>query len=236
MKISILSPAYQSEDTIEDFLHSLYQDVVSPLRKKNYHCEVIIAEDGSTDTTREILKRARKQFGYTLVLGEKRRGYIQAVKHLYSVCSGDCVFFLDSDGEVHPKHFWRLFAEWEKRTCDIVTAYKTKRKPFYRWFISRCNNTLLRLLFQTSIRDANAGFRIYTRSIGKELVIQSGYLKYNFNAEQIIRAVRKGYRIAEIPVPHHERKSVVFVPSSLPKTVLKAFGELLRFRLAIHRL
>lgn len=236
MKISIVSPAYQNEDNIEDLLRSIHQDVVYPLRKKNHQCEVIIAEDGSTDNTRRNLKRLQKHYHCALLLGEKKLGYIQAVKNLFTASSGDLIFFLDSDGEIHPKCFWRLFAVWEKGNFDIVTAYKVKRKPLYRLFISRCNNLFLRIFFRTNIRDANAGFRLYKKNIGKELIQESGELKNNFNSEQIIRAVRKRYTIAEVGVPHHERKSVVFAPSSLPKTVVKATSELLRFRFTLQTL
>ncbi len=229
-RISILTPTHQNEDNIEKLIFDIYHYVVYPLKKKSIASEVIIAEDGSTDNTRILLERNQTKYKYRLLSGKKKLGYIKAVKNLFSKANGELIFFLDSDGEINPKSFWQLFALWQKGNYDIVTAFKLNRKPLYRFIISRINNLLLRILFHTKIRDANAGFRLMKKEVGKELVQASGYLHSNFNAELIIRAVKENISIAEVAVPHFERNSVAFKPQKLVKILIMAFLELFRFR------
>ena len=234
MKISILSPAYQNEANIQELVESLYENVVVPLKKEGIQTEVILAEDGSTDRTRSILQKLKKKYNFRLLLGKTRLGCIKAVKNLYLQARGDLIFFLDSDGEIKPQSFWELFKVFKKGNLDIVVAYKLNRKPRFRYIISRINNLFLRLLFSVKIRDANAGFRLYQGSVGRQLVRESIFLKYNFNSEQIIRATGYGYQMADVEVPHFARESMMFKPDKMAQTVLLAFWELVRFKIKVR--
>ncbi|OGG26130.1 hypothetical protein A2960_04005 [Candidatus Gottesmanbacteria bacterium RIFCSPLOWO2_01_FULL_39_12b] len=234
-KISILSAVYQNEENIIELVESLYQRVVKPLKKEGILVEVIIAEDGSTDNTRAILQRLKKKYGMKLLLGKKRLGCIKAVKNLYSKASGELIFFWDGDGEVQPVSFWDLYSVFKKGNFDAVVAYKQNRKPRFRYLISRINNLVLRILFHVRIRDANAGFRLYKARIGKELVRESNFLKYNFNSEQIIRATKYGYKIGDVGVTHFARESMMFKPDRMVEAVLLAFWELVRFKISPYR-
>lgn len=230
IKISILSPAHQAEKYIVEFVESLWRWLVLPLKKKNITYEIIIAEDGSTDKTRKILIRLAKKYKLKLVLSSKKLGYIKAAKNLFKMAKGDLIFFLDADGEINPKSFWKLYDLWNKDDFDIVTGYKLNRKPFHRLIISKINNFVLRLLFNTNVKDANAGFKLYKSKVGKKIISESGYLKYNFNSEQIIRAIQHGYNIGQVGVQHFERESISFPPGKLIKVTLIAFLELVKFR------
>lgn len=230
-KISILSPAHQNQGHIKEFVESVFKDVVEPLKRKGIKIEVIIAEDGSTDNTRPILQSLQKKYPLKLLLAKKRLGPVQAIKNLFEKASGDLIFFLDSDGEVAPDCFWNLYKVFKKEDLDVVIAYKMKRKPWYRFLISRVNNFWLQLLFNTGIRDSNSGFRLYKAEIGKWLVQESGFLKYNFNSEQIILAVKRGFKVGEVGTPHHARESMVFRPQKLLQILFFAFWELFKFRI-----
>lgn len=228
--ITILSPAYQNEANIEQLVIDITHDLVVTGKKRGVTFKVIIAEDGSTDKTRKILKKLAVKYPLVLQLDKQRLGYIKAVNNLFKQASGDLIFFLDADGEVAPKYFWRLYDKFCSGHYDIVTAFKQKRKPWYRFIISRINNFVLRMLFHTEIKDANAGFRLYKKAVGKRLIAESKVLKYNFNSEIIIRAIGHGYAIGEVGVPHRNRESVIFSRSGLFLTTIKAFLELLKYR------
>ncbi|MBI4991409.1 glycosyltransferase, partial [Candidatus Gottesmanbacteria bacterium] len=230
-KISILSPAHQNEGNIRQFAEAVFKDVVKPLQKQGIKTEVIIAEDGSTDKTGEILQSLQKKYPLKLLLAKERLGPVQAIKNLFAEASGDLIFFLDSDGEISPRYFWNLYEVFKKENLDVAVAYKMKRKPWYRFLISRVNNFWLQLLFNTGIRDSNSGFRLYKAEIGKWLVQESGFLKYNFNSEQIILAVKRGFKVGETGTPHHARESMVFRPQKLLHILFFAFLELFKFRI-----
>lgn len=233
--ISILSPAHQNEKYITEFIISLFKDVVRPLRSRNIICEVIIGEDGSTDKTREILIKLNKKYKFKLVLGTTKLGYVKAAKQLFDMAKGDMIFFLDSDGEISPKSFWKLLKKFEKGDYDLINAYKKNRKPFYRFVISKINNFILKVLFNLNIKDANAGFKLYSKNAIKKIIKKCGSLKYNFNSEQVIVATKLDYKIGEVGVRHYERESVVFKPTKLIFLLVLAFKELINYRKTFYK-
>lgn len=234
-KISIISPAHQNESQIGKFIESMFKEVIFPLQRMRIKTEMIVAEDGSTDNTRHILKSLEKKYRLKLLLAKKRLGPVRAIKNLFAQARGDLIFFLDADGEVEPQSFWSLYKVFFKEDCDLVVAHKLKRKPWYRFLISRFNNLLLRILFQTKIKDANAGCRLYKADIAKRIVAQCGFLKYNFNSEQIILATRSHLKIGEVGVPHFERESVAFKTTKLIQILFLATIELYRFKYYLVR-
>lgn len=233
--LSILSPAHQNEKYITEFVVSLYKKVVIPSRSKGIKCEVIIGEDGSTDKTRDILIKLNKKYKYQLVLGTTKLGYVKAAKQLFEMAKGDIIFFLDSDGEINPKSFWKLFNKFEKGNYDLINAYKENRKPFYRFIISKINNLILKILFNLNIRDANAGFKLYSKNAIKKIIKKCGQLKYNFNSEQVIVATKLKYKIGEVGVKHYERESVVFKPTKLIFLLFLALKELVQYKRFVYK-
>lgn len=224
MKLSIVTPVYQNEQ-----IEVIIRDVHEKVRAKFQDSEFIIAEDGSTDKTREILKSLQQKYNLTFNFCNERRGYIKAVKELYEQANGDVIFFLDSDGEHDPGDFWKLYRRLQKG-YDLVIGYKTKRRPLYRLFLSKVNNFLIGMMFGVWFRDANCGFRIMKRSFAREFIPPSGVLVAAFNAEMLVRAKHAGKAVAEVPVRHAAKASVVFRPAKMPWVALKAFKELYNLR------
>jgi hypothetical protein len=66
-------------------------------------------------------------------------------------------------------------------------------------------------------------------------IVEKCSLKYNFNAEQIIRARKSGIKIGEVGVRHFSRDSVVFSKSKLGKIIILAVLELIAFRMYLWR-
>ena len=224
--VSIVMPAYQNERKIEKIVRDFHTQII----KKLPGSEFIITEDGSTDKTRDILKKIKKQLKLRLILGKERKGYTKAVKEAFSFANKDLIFLSDSDGEHNPKDFWKLYDTMQKTDADIVIGFKQKRRPLYRLFISRVNNAIIGVLFKVWLHDANCGFRLAKREAAKGIMPNTGTLNSAFNAEFMIRAKYKGYAYAEVPVSHKPVPSKVFSPWKLPITILKELKRLLKLK------
>ncbi|MFH1445582.1 MAG: glycosyltransferase family 2 protein [Nanoarchaeota archaeon] len=227
VKLSVILPVYQNEK-VETIIKDIHEKIVKQFRSGDV--EIIVAEDGSKDNTRKILKSISKKYGLTLNLCDDRRGYIKAVKEIYMQAQGDYVFFTDGDGEHDPSDFWKLWNKIQKENLDLVIGYKTFRSPFYRVFISKINNSLIGFLFGVWLRDANCGFRILKNHVVKDIIPSTGDMKIAWNAETPIRAKKKGYKYSQVPVKHFPIESVVFSKKKLPIDLTKAFIELFKFR------
>ena len=227
IKLSIITPTYQNEDYIRQVVDEIFKDIIKHFKEK---CELIIYESGSTDKTREILIKLQKKYPFELIKTPQRVGYINQVKKLYQEAKGDLIFFLDSDGECHPKDFWKLYKKYQNGNFDVVTALRIKRKPIYRLIITKFDNFLIRKLFGSKNHDANCAFRLVKKNIGKKLIENCGHLKHNFNSEQLILAHQAKLKIGELAVIHRPRKSVVSPPGKILCQIFKATYEIIRFK------
>jgi len=233
IELSILMPVYQNEK-IEDYVREIHEKIIERFRKLNIgDVEFIIAEDGSKDNTRSILKSIAQNYGLVLNLSEQRRGYIKAAKELYAQARGDYIFFTDSDHESSPDDFWKLWDKIQKENLDIVLGYKKDRRPYYRLLISLANTFLMGILFNIWLREANSGFRIMKRSAAREIIPLTGNLFTAYNSELFIIAKKLKYLYGQVPVRHFPQKSLVFPLKKIPMAVVKAFFELVRLRFKI---
>jgi glycosyltransferase involved in cell wall biosynthesis len=200
--LSVVLPVYNEADVIEKVVNEFYTKVVV----KYPGSELLIAEDGSTDGTKEILKKLEKEIPICLIMGEKRKGYLLGVKDALLNAHGSLVFYCDTDNTHDPDDLFKLLERINE--CDLVAGIRLHRNdPLYRIVFSRGYNFVIFLLFGVSIIDTNAGFKLMKREVVDECVGNIKYLKYGFSTELLIRAHHAGYRIQGVPISHFPRKS-----------------------------
>lgn len=233
IKLSIITPVYQNEG-IENYIRDVHEKIVKKFNEsQGGGVEFIVAEDGSTDNTRNILRNIAEKYGLTLNLSERRRGYIKAAKELYMQAKGEYIFFTDSDHESSPDDFWKLWDKLQKENLDIVLGYKKNRRPYYRLVIALVNTFWMGILFNVWLREANSGFRLMRKSAAQKIVPLTGNLPTAYNSEFFIFAKKFKYSYGQVPVRHFPQKSLVFPLSKIPMAVAKAFFELLKLRFKI---
>ena len=123
MKISIILLAYNEEKNINDEIDSVQKIILD--RLDNY--EFIIAEDGSTDKTKEIILEKQKKINFIYSTSDKRRGVRGAMLESFKIASGDYIFFADSGKKFDFNDFWKLYGLKEK--YDLVSALRKFVSP-----------------------------------------------------------------------------------------------------------
>jgi len=111
---------------------------------------------------------------------------------------------------------------------DMAIGYRAPRRdPTLRLLYGWGWNWLINLLFGHTARDVDCAFKLFKREVWTSLQVKSRGAM--FSAEFVIRARRKGYHIAEVPVSHFPR--VAGRPTGgRPDVILRAFKELLLVR------
>jgi len=227
--LSIVVPVYNEAGVIEDVIKNIYKKVVSKIP----NTELIIAEDGSIDGTKQILKKLRSELSFTLVTTDARKGYTKAFKDALSIAKTELVFFSDSDGQHDPSDIFRLLEQIND--ADIVSGYKfPRRDPVHRIIISKGYNFLIYILFGLRTKDIDSGFKLIKRNVLDNVLKDVVRLKYCVMSEFMIKAHLSGYKIKEIPVNHYPRKSgktSIFSPTKLPFIILGLIKSLFAIKI-----
>lgn len=200
--ISIVMLVYNEAEIIERVIRDYYDNVFVKLSD----AEFIIAEDGSTDGTKEILAKLAQDLNIKLVSGNERKGYVKAYRDSISLPQKDWIFFTDSSGKHFPEDFWSMIPLAGE--YDIVSGYKVKRKdPFYRIVITKVFNFLVNLYFGTHFKDIDSGFKIIKRQAMLDILKDNWICTDLISFETMVRLAYRGYKIKEVPVRHRPREN-----------------------------
>ncbi|MHA1724608.1 MAG: glycosyltransferase family 2 protein [Promethearchaeota archaeon] len=196
--ISIVIPLYNEEKTIKDVVEKI---------PYSYNQEIIVVDDGSTDNSREILKKTRRKI--RLIQHEKNKGYGAAILTGISKSKGNIIVTIDSDGQHDPSDIPKMLEPLLKDQADIVigSRYLGKCKynvPLHTRVGEKSIETLLWLLFRQKISNNQSGFRAFNK---KSIIVfeNSFFENYGLCTQMLFEAGLRKLRIIEIPITLHPR-------------------------------
>ena len=201
MKISIILLAYNEEKNINDEIDSVQKIILD--RLDNY--EFIIAEDGSTDKTKEIILEKQKKINFIYSTSDKRRGVRGAMLESFKIASGDYIFFADSGKKFDFNDFWKLYDLKEK--YDLVSALRTSRQDqLYRIFLTKALNFFLKITLNSRFKDIDSGFKIFNKKALRKITSIESINSDFLSAELCLKLQYFKYNFTEIPVKYFQRK------------------------------
>lgn len=226
--VSVVTLVYNEAAVIEDVLRGLYAVVILRLPGS----ELIVAEDGSQDGTKEILRRLVNEIPIRLVSGDQRKGYIRAYRDALSLVQRDWIFFTDSGGQHDPEDFWKMYQLIPN--YDMVIGYRVNRQDQpNRILLTRVFNWMVNQYFGVDFHDIDCGFRLYSRTVALDLQQQPWIFRNLINSELTLRAIYRGYRAKEVPVSYFARRSGPsrgLPPGKIPKVILQTLRDFPRLK------
>lgn len=199
--VSLIVPAYRQEKTIvNNILH-----IKAVLDNIRYDYEIIVVVDGIIDDTLEVLKRNRIPKVKCLAYKENR-GKSYAIRVGMQESVGDYVMFMDSGLEIDPNGISMLLEHMEWYEADIIVG--SKRHPashvnysFVRRILSFGYYWLVKFLFMISVRDTQAGIKIFKKKVLEKILPRLVEKKFAGDLEILVAARQLGYkRIYEAPI------------------------------------
>ncbi len=226
--ISAVLPAYNEEKIIAAAATSM----AATLADLTDDYEVVVVNDGSHDSTREIVEALSAQNPRIRCVSHPvNRGYGAALATGFTAATKELVFMTDGDKQFDAREvagFLPYIGE-----ADLVIGYRQPRRdPLMRRVNAWGWNSLVRLLFGYVARDVDCAFKLFRRSVWQSLQVQA--TGATFSAEFLIKARRKGYRIKELRATHFPR-TAGRATGAKPSVILRAFRELIRLRLTLSR-
>ena len=162
-----------------------------------YVDEVVVCDDGSSDQTSEIAKKA----GAHVIRHKKNLGKGAAMKTLFDYSKemdADIIITIDGDGQFLPEEIPRLMEPIIKGKSDIIIGYRfddQSEMPSYRKIGSKILDKFTSLAAELPYRDTQGGFRAYSKTaISSIKITTSGF---GVDSEILIDASKKGLRISE---------------------------------------
>ena len=218
LELSVIMPAYNEAASIKEIIFDYFKTIVSKLNSN-----LIVAEDGSTDGTRELLFSLKNEIPLNVFSDPKRKGYAKGVEDALKKCDGEWIFFSDSDGQYLSSDFWRL---WNQREgYDLIIGRKIRRSEgFHRSVLARGFHLIANNMFGLNLHDADCGFRLFRRNLANSIGGEVKFLEYSYWAEFTIRASLMGFSVCEVPINHATRmhgKTQIYKPSKIPLIILK---------------
>jgi len=200
-ELSIVAPVYNEEEGIEQVV----QYWLKVLQKNAANAEIVLANDGSTDRTLEILENLSQKIPSLKVVSyTPNRGYGYALKTAIRASTGQWVITLDSDGQFDLADFPSLLKLQNERQLDFITGYRMKEKDnLFRVIADRSLNLIVRTMFSVSLRDTNCAMKLIRGDLARTLNIEAK--GYPTPTEITIKLITLGAKTAETGVHHSER-------------------------------
>jgi glycosyltransferase involved in cell wall biosynthesis len=213
ISIAIIIPVHNEERRISKSISRTLQFCAD----QGWDFQIIIAEDGSTDNTINIVREFESSLSSTnilfIVTSEQRLGKGGSIRNALSLAQKEYVAYMDADLSADPAEFRKLIENI--RDCDVVMGSRKlpgnmppANMPIARALFSFFYSVLFRTLFGIPVYDTQCGFKLFRRNAAEILFNDLKTSKFAFDSEIVVRAFMSGLRVREVPISWtHDRSS-----------------------------
>jgi dolichyl-phosphate beta-glucosyltransferase len=190
--------------------------VLDYLVRQSYASEVLIVDDGSQDQTVEVVESFRIAYPNLTLIRSDHRGKGYAVRTGMLAARGHIILFSDADLSTPIEAIADLLP-WFERGYGIVigsregSGAKRIKEPFYRHFMGRVFNLVVRLLTVRGIDDTQCGFKAFQDDVARDVFSRmklygadaqrvTDSMVTGFDVEVLFIGQKAGYKIKELPV------------------------------------
>jgi dolichol-phosphate mannosyltransferase len=223
MKTSVVIPTRNEEGMIKEIIEGC----------RPYADELMVVDGHSTDKTREIAEAA----GVKVIL-DNGKGKGAALRYAATVVTGDIIVFIDADGSHDPRDIPKLVEPIIKGEADHVSGsrliggsselhggFDECFRLMGSSFITACINWR----FKVILSESQNGFRAIKTDVINQLGLEENIT--TIEQEMIMKTLKKGFRMAEVPTHEHKRK-MGYSKISLKKVWFRYVYSLIKYLFA----
>jgi glycosyltransferase involved in cell wall biosynthesis len=197
--VSVVMPVYNERETIEE--------IVSRVLGSSLRVELIAVDDGSTDGSREILKRLADKKGFQVFLQAKNQGKGAAVRRGFAKTTGDIIIIQDADLEYSPEEYPDLTDLIVRGKADAV--YGSRFLGRHRAFLfthyvgNRFLTLVTNILYNTILTDMETCFKAIRGDVVRRLTLREN--RFGIEPEITAKLFKMGCRVYEVPITYEGR-------------------------------
>jgi glycosyltransferase involved in cell wall biosynthesis len=205
VKLSIIIPVYNEEQTISQIVERVLAVDLGEIQK-----EIIIADDGSSDGTRDAIASSRWAADPRIRVyqSEINLGKGAAVRVGLKFASGDILLIQDADLELDPQEYGALLAPILAGASDVVYGSRFLKPTSRVSLRTRLGNAALtgltNLLFRGQLTDMETAYKVFRREVLEGIRLRC--VGFDFEPELTAKLLRSGRRILEVPIGYHPRR------------------------------
>jgi glycosyltransferase involved in cell wall biosynthesis len=205
MRLSVIIPVYNEEQTIQEVLER-----VAAVDLGAIEMEIVIANDGSTDGTRRAIddRRLPPNLPVQVYHSPINLGKGAAVRMGLAFASGDIFLVQDADLELDPAEYTRLLEPITAGRADVVYGSRfltpTSKVPMKARSANRFLTILTNVLFGGRLTDMETAYKVMKRDALQGIRLRC--VGFDIEPELTARLLRAGRRIVEVPISYNPRR------------------------------
>jgi glycosyltransferase involved in cell wall biosynthesis len=203
MRVSVVVPAYNEENTIASVLEALEREVAL------LH-EIIVVDDGSIDRTAMIAEEAEQcSTRIRLIRQPHNMGKTAALRTGFAASTGDIVLVQDADLEYDPVDIAGLIEPILQGKADVVFGSRfmirrASRVLYFRHYLANQFLTFLsNLLTDLNLSDVETGYKAFRGEIIRSMIIEAR--GFGFEVEVTAKIAKLRCRVFEVPISYYGR-------------------------------
>ena len=206
MKLSIIIPVFNEKRTIKEIIDKI-------IILKNIKKEIIIVDDGSTDGTKNILKKLNYKEIRKIIFLKKNLGKGAAIRAAKNYITGEIVIIQDADLEYDPQDYHKFIKIYLESKAKVIygSRYLGKKKynsnnkfwlnfrVFGNYFLTKYSN----FINNQKLTDAHTCYKSFRSDIYKKIKLQEN--DFAFCPEITTKISNKKIDIIEVPISYNSR-------------------------------
>ena len=205
--LSVLMPLYNEEE----FVAASIQRVLEAPLPEDVDLELVVVDDGSTDSSVEIVQELVEQHPDKISLSRHpvNRGKGAAIRTALELARGDFAIIHDADLEYDPKEFPKLLCPLLEGYADVVYGSRFQsageRRVLYFWhaLANHTLTTLCNIASNLNLTDMETCYKAFRTDLVKSIPLRSE--RFGFEPEITIKLAQRQARVYEVPIRYHGR-------------------------------
>lgn len=200
MNLSIVIPLYNEDESLPE----LYSWIERVMLERHFSYEVIFVDDGSTDTSWQVITQLREKSPHVKGIKFRRNyGKSPALHCAFEIAQGDVIITMDADLQDSPEEIPALYDMIVNEKYDLVSGWKKKRyDPITKTLPTKLFNATARKVSGIQLHDFNCGLKAYRKDVVKNIEVYNDMHRYI----PYLAKIAGFKRIGEKAVQHQSRK------------------------------
>jgi glycosyltransferase involved in cell wall biosynthesis len=201
-KLSIIVPCYNEENTILSAIDEIKEF-------KDLDKEIIIVDDGSSDGTRDLLKKI-KDDSIKIFYHDYNSGKGKAIRTGIEKSSGDIILIQDADLEYSPKDYPALLRPFYEAEADIVYGSRflggagyVRLHYYFHFIANKILTHFCNIFTNLNMTDMETGYKVFKSKVIKSIVLREN--SFGIEPEITVKLAKKKFKFYEVAISYKGR-------------------------------